>query len=185
MNMDVRQTSLPGCQELIPKVVRDDRGSFAKTFHEPTFLAHGLWIDFKEEYFSLSRRGVLRGLHFQTPPHEHVKIVYCPQGQVRDVVLDLRVGSPTYGRWETVVLDGEKGNMLYIPAGFAHGFHVTSDSALMMYKVSTVYSPENDKGILWSSIGFDWGVSAPLVSPRDAAFPPFSQFESPFTYRQQ
>ncbi len=101
------------------------------------------------------------------------------------MVLDLRVGSPTYGSCASVVLDGEKGNMLSIPVGLAHGFRVTSDTAVMMYKVSTVYSSAHDTGVLWNSAGFEWGDESPVISERDASFPPLSQFQSPFVFQEQ
>lgn len=168
--------------EMQPKAFSDARGKFVKVFHEQGFRDLGLHTDFAEEYYSVSHRNVIRGLHFQTPPHDHVKLVYCVQGEVLDVVLDLRVGSPTYGQVATFKLSAERANSVYIPKGMAHGFCALSDEAIMVYKVSTVYAPHNDAGVRWDSVGIVWPTNTPIISERDAAFAPFDQFESPFVY---
>ncbi|MBT0653785.1 dTDP-4-dehydrorhamnose 3,5-epimerase [Geomobilimonas luticola] len=180
--MDIRETAIPGCYELTPPVFRDERGLFVKTFHEEVFARHNLATRYAEEYYSLSGANVLRGLHFQLPPKDHVKLVTCVAGEVFDVVLDLRADSPTYGRFETFSLSDGRANMLYIPAGLAHGFCVTAAPALMLYKVTSVYSPEHDAGIRWDSAGIPWPIDRPVVSARDAGFVPLSAFESPFRY---
>ena len=173
-------TPLEGCFELQPIVRGDNRGSFVKTFHADAFADLGLDTDFKEEYYSTSIKNVLRGMHFQTPPADHVKLVCCTEGAVKDVVVDLRKNSPTFGKHCTFELTAEKANMLYIPKGFAHGFLTLSERATMLYKVTTVYSPENDKGILWSSCGIDWQCDTPILSARDQTHPPLAEFYSPF-----
>jgi dTDP-4-dehydrorhamnose 3,5-epimerase len=180
--MEIYETKLPGCYELQPKVFKDHRGTFVKTFHEEVFKKYQLNINFAEEYYSFSHQNVFRGLHFQMPPKEHTKMVYCVQGEVIDAVVDLRVGSPTYGKGETFSLTAEKANIIYIPPGFAHGFYVLSKTAIMMYKVSTVYSPEHDTGIHWNSVGIAWPTANPLVSKRDNEFVALSDFNSPFVY---
>jgi dTDP-4-dehydrorhamnose 3,5-epimerase len=121
-------------------------------------------------------------MHFQVPPSAHVKLVYCVLGEVEDVVLDLRMGSPTYGMAESINLSSDVGNCVYIPAGFAHGFYVRSDLATLVYKVTTVHDPVNDSGILWSSFNHDWPNSAPLISSRDSGLLAFTEFQSPFIY---
>ena len=141
-----------------------------------------LRTDWAEEYYSVSVKGVLRGFHFQLPPHDHDKLVYCPSGQVLDVVLDLRTGSPSFGKHCIFDLNGDMANVLYIPKGCAHGFFTRSDQALMMYKVTSVYAPDADAGILWSSAGVTWPDVTPQISARDASFPALSQFCSPFRY---
>lgn len=177
------ETAVAGCFELSLRTLEDERGLFVKTFHRPAFEEHGLETDWREEYYSVSRRGVLRGLHFQLPPHEHAKLVYCTSGAVLDAVLDLRVGSPTFGRHALFELSAEKANMIYIPKGLAHGFYAVSDMATMMYKVSTVYAPEADAGILWNSAGIPWPDSDPVISVRDRGFPGFQEFtDNPFRY---
>lgn len=180
MQMTVKQTAIAGCFELIPNMIGDHRGSFTKTFHAETFSKNGLCTDWREEYFSVSKQGVLRGLHFQTPPHEHTKLVYCVEGTVLDAVVDLRQDSPSYKKHHILELSADTANMLYIPSGLAHGFYVLSDSATMMYKVSTVYSPQHDTGILWNSAGIAWPDETPIVSERDAGLPALCDLQSPF-----
>lgn len=173
---------LPGCVELWPRVQHDARGRFVKTFHQPGFDALGLNFVLAEEFVSTSKAGVLRGLHFQAPPHDHVKIVYCASGKAWDVVFDLRIGSPTYGRHQVTELDAERGNVLYIPAGLAHGFCVPDGEATMVYKVSAAHSPEHDLGIRWDTAGIAWPVADPILSERDRSFPALDGFDSPFRY---
>lgn len=176
------QTPIAGCYEIQPKVLSDERGCFVKTFHRAEFAARGLQLDFDEEYYSVSRAGVIRGLHFQLPPMDHVKLVYCLSGSVFDAVLDLRIGSPSYGQSFSTELSASKGNGLYIPKGLAHGFAVTSESAILTYKVSTVYSPQHDAGILWNSANIDWPITDPTLSNRDQSFAALSDFQSPFHF---
>lgn len=180
--MEIIKTKIPDCFELQPKIFQDERGSFVKTFHEEIFKTNNLEINFAEEYYSVSVHNVIRGLHFQIPPQEHTKLVYCVQGQVLDVVVDLRVGSPTYGDFATFEVSAEKANLIYIPPGLAHGFCVKSAQAIMMYKVSTVYSPNEDSGIRWDSLSIPWHNDSPILSKRDQSFVAFSKFKSPFTY---
>jgi dTDP-4-dehydrorhamnose 3,5-epimerase len=178
--MEIKETKIPGCYEIQPKILEDERGSFVKVFHEDIFQKNQLETNFAEEYYSTSKQAVLRGLHFQLPPHEHVKMVYCVSGEVLDLVVDLRVGSPTYKQFTTFTLSSSKGNFVYIPKGLAHGFYVLSEQAIMIYKVSTVYSPEHDTGILWNSVGFTWPSANPIISQRDQSFITCSEFNSPF-----
>lgn len=178
--VELKQSPLAGCFEVQFKLFEDDRGRFVKVFHSETFKKIGLQTDFKEEYFSVSKKGVVRGLHFQTPPHDHDKFVYCTDGSVVDVVLDLRKDSSTFGKWADFHLDASKANGVYIPKGMAHGFCVTSDSATLVYKVSTVYAPKNDEGLLWNSIGYEWPIASPIISSRDASFKKLADFETPF-----
>lgn len=184
MIVDVNETNIKGCYELQPKAFQDERGLFVKTFHEEVFKEKGLAFQFVEEYYSYSKKGVLRGLHFQTPPKHHVKVVYCLSGEVLDVVVDLRKGSPTFGESEIFKLNFKKKNMIYIPSGLAHGFYVTGDHALLLYKVTSVYSPENDNGIHWNSFKDLWPGKKPIVSERDSSFASFCQFQSPFIYEE-
>lgn len=179
---DLRDTPLPGCHEIQPRVFDDARGRFVKVFHNEKFEELGLEVEFAEEYYSTSKRGVVRGMHFQLPPADHVKMVYCVRGSVFDVVVDLRKGSPTYGKAASFELSAEKGNYLYIPKGMAHGFCATSEDATLVYKVSTVYSPAHDTGVLWSSIDIDWPAAAPVMSERDQGFVPLADLKSPFVY---
>jgi dTDP-4-dehydrorhamnose 3,5-epimerase len=176
----ISPTNLSGVYIIESSKLVDQRGFFIKTFHEDFYKDSGLNTNYKEEYFSLSKKNVIRGMHFQTPPHEHEKIVYCIKGKVLDVIVDLRVSSPAYGCFFSVELSGSDGKIIYIPKGFAHGFCSLEDDSIMMYKVSTVYSPENDSGIRWDTFDFNWPVEKPLLSERDRSFPSLNNFESPF-----
>tara|TARA_B100000925_G_scaffold138682_1_gene103912 strand:+ start:6573 stop:7121 length:549 start_codon:yes stop_codon:yes gene_type:complete len=178
----IKQSTIKDCLELIPKIFHDERGLFVKVFHSGSFKSLGLEDVFKEDYYSKSLKGVIRGLHFQLPPQEHAKIVYCVSGSVFDVVIDLRVGSPTFGQCDTFNLNSNDANMIYIPKGLAHGFCSLSESSTLIYKTSTVYYPEFDSGILWNSVPIDWPVKKPVISDRDSSFKPFSDFVSPFKY---
>lgn len=179
---ELKPTSLIGCFELQPKVFHDTRGRFVKVFHTQEFAEHGLETNFAEEYYSISNNNVIRGMHFQLPPMDHVKVVYCVQGAVLDVVTDLRVGSPTYGRSAVIELSSAKANSIYIPTGMAHGFCSLRDHSIMVYKVSSVYAPTQDTGILWNSVGVVWPTTQPILSSRDQTFTPFDKFVSPFSY---
>ena len=179
---DIRPTKLAGCFELTSVVRRDARGFFVKTFHRTFFEQNGLASDFKEHYYSSSNAATLRGMHFQRPPHDHEKLVCCLSGEVLDVVVDLRVGSPTYGQADRIVLSQERGNLLYIPCGLAHGFYTLSAPAIMLYTVTTEYQPTHDAGIHWRSVPVEWPNHDPIVSERDAGFPMLEDFQSPFVY---
>ena len=179
---EIVRTSIDGCVLLHPKVRGDARGRFVKTMHAGWFAGHGLRSDFPEHYYSVSRAGVLRGLHFQTPPHDHAKLVFCAAGHVLDAVVDVRAGSPTFGSHQLFPLNAEHGTMTYVPPGVAHGFLSLSEDAVVMYHVTSPYSPEHDAGILWSSAGIPWPIETPILSPRDAEFPRLADFQSPFLY---
>lgn len=181
--LTVQRTSLPGCLEIQPRVLHDHRGCFIKTFHWDLFEAHGLNTSWREEYYSVSKKDVLRGLHFQAPPYDHEKLVYCTVGEVKDVVVDLRTESSTYGRHAMFHLKADAANMVYIPKGFAHGFYTLTESATMMYKVSTIYAPDYDGGILWNSANITWPGKTPILSERDRSFPKLQDFSSPFTFK--
>lgn len=175
-------TGIPGCYEITTPIFSDDRGLFVKTFHEDDFRENGLTTKFAEEFYTLSWKGVLRGMHFQTPPHDLTKLVFCLSGSVLDAVIDLRIGSPTYGKHALFELSAEKANMIYIPSGLAHGFYSLSDKAVIMYKVTATYSPAHDAGILWDSAGIPWPDRSPIISKRDNEFTSLEKFVSPFTF---
>ena len=177
---EIKSSKIDGCYELTSNIFDDCRGSFVKVFHEDAFAKVGLESKFAEEYYSTSRKGVIRGLHFQVPPEDHVKLVYCISGSAFDVVVDLRVGSPTFGNHEVFSLRSDLANMIYIPKGMAHGFCSLSESTTLVYKTSTVYSPTCDSGILWNSVDIDWPEIFPVLSDRDKSFPDFKSFISPF-----
>lgn len=177
--MKASPTELPGVYVLQPDVFEDHRGHFVKTYHEELFRARGIEFAPKEEFFSVSRRNVLRGMHFQHPPAAHDKLVYCPAGRVLDVVLDLRSAS-TGVRCLSRELSAANRQMLFIPTGCAHGFLALEDHSVMVYQTSTVHSPTHDAGILWNSFGFEWPVKNPILSERDQKFPAWRDFQTPF-----
>jgi len=178
--MDLLPTAILECFRVKPFLLKDSRGSFFKTFNKNEFFQLGLATEWPEQYFSISQRGVIRGMHFQTPPYAHEKLVFCLKGKVLDVVLDLRRESSTYGCVSAMELDGSQGDGVYIPKGLAHGFATLSEEAMMGYLTTTVHSPEYDCGIHWASIDVDWRVKNPIVSLRDGKHPPLDQFNSPF-----
>ncbi len=173
-------TALAGLFVLQPRIFQDTRGSFVKTYHQELFREAGLAFEPQEEFFSVSAKDVLRGMHFQLPPMTHTKLVYCIAGRVLDVVLDLRQASSTRGQTFARELSAANREMLFIPVGFAHGFLALEDQTVMVYLTSTVHSPPHDAGVLWDSFGFDWPVGRPLLSARDQQFPKWSEFQSPF-----
>lgn len=178
--MEFKSTSIVGCYVIQPKLVHDERGRFVKTFRKDIFSQQSVETIFFEDVYSISKKGVLRGLHFQIPPYETVRLAYCIDGSVFDAVVDLRKQSPTYGQYETFELSADNGNMLYIPIGLAHGFYVLSERAIMGYKISSPYSFEHDAGIVWNSVGIPWPVDNPIMSSRDRKFLDFDEFNSPF-----
>lgn len=175
------KTGLDGLLLARPRLFADARGSFVKTFHEGFFREAGIAFTLREEFFSVSKQNVIRGMHFQTPPSAHNKLVYCVTGKILDVVLDIRTSSPTYGAFRSFELSAENRLLLYIPIGFAHGFRALTDDACMIYKTDALYDPSRDCGIRWDSFDFDWGAATPVVSERDAAFPAFADYPSPFS----
>lgn len=179
--MELIKELLPGCFLLEPKKFEDQRGCFVKTYHQGLCAALGVNLEIREEFYSISHRNVVRGMHFQLPPHAHEKLVYCTRGAVRDVLLDLRQGN-SYGTVASAEISGENGHIIFIPRGIAHGFVALVDESLMLYKCSTEHKPSHDAGILWDSFGFEWSVETPVVSARDSAHPTLADFNSPFFY---
>ena len=184
MNLHLKQTRIPGCVEIQARQVKDERGIFVKTYNQDSFAERGLRTDWVEQYYSVSEPGVVRGLHFQTPPHEHAKLVYCTAGSVIDVVLDLRRGSPTFGEHISIELSAGQANMLYLPPGLAHGFSTLDQPATLVYNVTSLYQPENDTGIRWDSAGIVWPHDNPQLSLRDQGFTTLSVFDSPFEFTE-
>lgn len=174
------ETACSGLFVIQPRVFSDARGSFVKTYHEELFREMGLGFTPREEFFSVSARNVLRGMHFQLPPAAHAKLVYCAAGRILDVVLDMRNNSPTRGWVISRELSAANREMFFIPPGFAHGFLSLEENSLTVYKTDFVYSPKHDTGIAWRSFGFTWPVSQPIISERDSNFPIWPEFISPF-----
>jgi dTDP-4-dehydrorhamnose 3,5-epimerase len=170
--MKITETALPGVLVIEPRMFVDERGFFLETYQSERYGAHGVPTTFVQDNFSRSVRGTLRGLHFQEPKAQG-KLVQVTHGAVLDVVVDVRRGSPTFGKWVGVELSGDQPRQMWIPPGFAHGFCVTSERADFWYKCTTPYSPEAERSIRWDdpSIGIVWPVSQPLLSKKDAAAP--------------
>ena len=177
--MTFEEQSIKGVYLIHQFYAEDSRGSFSKTIHKDAFVEKGLPIHFEESYYSISAKNVVRGMHFQLPPHDHYKLVYVAQGEVLDVVLDLRKKSPTFRQAISVKLK-EHIHGLYIPTGCAHGFMALQDNTIMIYNVSTVYNKEADAGILYNSFGFEWPIEENILSKRDKSFQTLKEFETPF-----
>lgn len=158
----------------------DIRGSFVKTFHETSLAKAGVEFVLRESYYSFSHKGVIRGMHFQLPPHQHSKVVFCPVGAIMDVIVDLRPMSPTFGQHYAAELSAENNRAYFIPEGFAHGFKALTEHAMTYYLVSSEYSAGHDTGVRFDSIGYDWQVERPLLSARDLSFGSLAEFVSPF-----
>jgi dTDP-4-dehydrorhamnose 3,5-epimerase len=178
----IEATPLPGCYELFMEVFRDPRGYLVKTFNEALYSSSDLATRFAEEYYSVSRRRVLRGLHFQVPPHDHAKAIFCTAGEVLDAAVDLREGSPAFGRHHLFRLSARRRNIVYLPAGIAHGFYVTSAGATLVYRTTAGYSADHDRGVRWDSAGIVWPDRDPILSERDRSLPALRDFASPFRY---
>jgi dTDP-4-dehydrorhamnose 3,5-epimerase len=173
--------------QLIPaKRHADARGWFTEVYSEPAFAARGVTCRFVQDNHSLSEPAfTLRGLHFQTPPHGQDKLVRCTRGRIFDVALDVRHGSPTFGRWVGAELTADNGAQLFVPVGFAHAFLTLEPDCEVMYKVSSPYAPAADGGVRWDSAGIDWPLppgARPEISGKDATLPPLAAFASPFPY---
>lgn len=184
--MKIETTPLPGVVILTPARHGDNRGFFSETWNRARLAEAGIDIDWVQDNQSLSATpGTVRGLHFQTPPHAQDKLVRCGRGRLFDVAVDIRRGSPTYGRWTGAELSAENGRQLLVPKGFAHGFVTREPDTEILYKCSDSYAPDCDAGLRWNDpdIGVDWGLSGdPVLSGKDAEAPFLREFETPFTW---
>ena len=184
--MEIIQTEIEGVYILKPRIFEDSRGYFFESYSQRDFDANVAPVRFVQDNESRSSYGVMRGLHFQFPPYSQAKLVRCVRGAVLDVAVDIRKGSPTYGRHVAAELTEDNHLQFYIPKGFAHGFAVQSESAVFQYKCDEFYHPEADGGIsiLDSSLGIDWKipVGKSVLSEKDMKHPLFRDFESPFVY---
>ena len=180
--MLVRETLLPGVVVLEPKRFGDARGFFCETWNAESMANAGFDVAFVQDNHSMSAEiGTLRGLHFQAPPHAQAKLVRCGRGRLFDVAVDIRKGSPTYGRWTGEELSFDNGRQLLIPEGFLHGFVTREPKTEIVYKCSDFYALDADGSVHWDSCGIDWGLNAPpLVSEKDAEALAFNEFESSF-----
>lgn len=162
----------------------DGRGFFAETYRRSAFAEAGIAAAFVQDNHARSSRGVLRGLHYQLPPNAQGKLVRVVRGEVFDVVVDLRRGSPGYGRWAGVRLSGDGGRALWVPPGFAHGYAVLSDEADLLYKVTAEYAPDLERGVRWDDpeVGVEWPLSNPTLSDKDLGLPGLGGADNPFTF---
>ena len=187
----MERAPIPVARMNIPEVIlveaksfSDDRGFFAETYKKSEFIKHGIDYDFVQDNHSRSKRGVLRGLHYQKSPVAQAKLVSVARGEIFDVAVDIRKRSPTYGRWVSAVLSDQNHRFLSVPEGFAHGFQVLSEEADVIYKVTAEYSPEHERGIIWNdpTLAIDWPIKDPLLSPRDARLPTLNNADNNFQY---
>lgn len=181
---DVQPLDLPEVKLVTPRVFRDQRGFFLERYVRKAYADAGIGNAFVQDNHSRSQKGTVRGLHFQRPPHAQAKLVSVTRGTIFDVAVDIRVGSPTYGRWVGAVLDDVDLRQLFVPAGFAHGFAVWSGLADVLYKVDAPYAPQAEGGLRWDdpTVGVAWGVSDAVVSAKDRELASLEALVSGFTY---
>ena len=185
--MNVTALSIPEVRILEPKRFGDQRGFFSETYNRRMWAGCGIELEFVQDNHSLSRpKGTIRGLHYQSPPFAQDKLVRVIRGSILDVAVDLRQGSPTYGKHVTAVISAEGWNQILVPIGFAHGFCTLEADTEIIYKVTNYYSPEHDRGVLWNDpeLGIEWPVSeeGSFLSPKDRCLPRLSDTVSPFAY---
>ena len=185
MPVKITKTEIPEVQLLETGVVRDDRGFFSETYSSKMFEAAGFRETFVQDNLSESRRGTLRGLHYQLEPHGMGKLVRVIRGSIFDVAVDIRRGSPSFGKWVGRTLTGDNRLSLWIPSGFAHGFIALEDETLVFYKCTAIHTPEAERAIHHAdpAIGIEWPIPPTLVAPKDAAAPPLDRAEYNFEHR--
>ena len=174
--MELKKLRIEGLFEITPKKFKDNRGYFFESFNEKSFKEAGLNVKFVQDNQSFSTAGVVRGLHFQKPPFAQGKLVRVLKGKILDVAVDLRPQSPTFGQWESLILDDEKSNMLYIPEGFAHGFS-TLEESMVFYKCTNFYDKPSESGLNWSDpfLNIEWKIPNPLISEKDSVLKFFQE----------
>jgi dTDP-4-dehydrorhamnose 3,5-epimerase len=184
MPFTFKKLDIPEVILIEPKFFEDDRGYFMETFKESEFIENGITSKFVQDNFSHSIKGTIRGLHFQTNPKAQAKLVSVCLGEIFDVAVDIRKGSPTFGKWVAEILSNENRKMLYIPEGFAHGFGVLSEIANVNYKVNQEYSPQNEEGIIWNDtdLKITWPIQSPIISSKDLDLSAFRDIEDHFDY---
>ncbi len=181
--MEITPLRLNGTYQIVFTPHNDERGYFMRVWDEALARRHGLTTAWMQENQSLSRRkGIIRGLHFQRPPHAETKLIRVAAGAILDVFVDLRKGSQTYGQWDSLELSAENHRGVYIPRGFAHGFCTLTEEALAVYKVDAYYAPESEGGLRWDDevLRINWPTREPLISEKDKRLPSFKEFVSPF-----
>ena len=187
MPFNFRKLQIPEVILVEPAVFGDERGFFMETYKMPDFVAAGIVATFVQDNHSRSTKGTLRGLHYQNPPFAQGKLVRAVRGEIFDVAVDIRKGSPTYGKWVGVILSEENKNMLYVPEGFAHGFCALSEIAEVMYRATNVYSPQFEAGIVYNDedLHIDWPVEEPILSAKDKKWPPLKEADIRFYYEEE
>ncbi len=185
--MDIKPTAIPGVFLLGPRFFHDARGYFVETYNQRAAHAAGITADFVQDNQAFShQRGTVRALHFQAPPHAQAKLVRVLRGSIYDVAVDLRAGSPTYGRWTAATLTAHSGEQIFVPRGFAHGYCTLEADTEVAYKVDDYYAPDCDRGVIWNdpALAVDWPVSPSdaVLSDKDRQLPRFADFVTPFRY---
>ena len=182
--MKIVETKIPDLKLIEPARFGDHRGYFGETYSKRKYDDLGIVDEFVQDNHSLSKAvGTLRGLHFQATPSAQAKLVRCGRGAIFDVAVDIRIGSPTYGKWEGYELTAENGLQLYVPIGFAHGFVTLQPDSEIVYKCSDYYAPQAEGAVLWNSCGIAWPLLGdPILSDKDTIAPAFNDFNSPFVY---
>ena len=184
MPFTFKKLNIPEVILVEAKAFSDDRGFFMESYQESNFVENGINVKFVQDNFSHSTKGVLRGLHYQKDPKSQAKLVTALRGEIFDVGVDMRKGSPTYGNWVGEILSEQNHRLLYVPEGFAHGFLVLSDEADVLYKVNEEYSPENERGIIWNDpeVNIKWPMEKPIVKDIDSQQPLFKNADNDFSY---
>jgi dTDP-4-dehydrorhamnose 3,5-epimerase len=184
MSFEFQRLDIPDVVLIQSRGFEDPRGLFMECYRRSAFSAQGIHDVFVQDNYSRSQRGVLRGLHYQKRRQAQAKLVIAFRGEIFDVAVDIRQGSPTYGRWVGKILSAENGCLLYIPVGFAHGFCVLSEEVDVVYKVTAEYTPELDRGIIWNDpeLGIRWPIHNPTVSAKDAQLPSLKSADNDFLY---
>lgn len=174
--MVFKTTSIEGLIEIFPRILEDERGIFFESYHHRLFQENGIPFDFVQDNQSFSRKGILRGLHFQKKPHQQGKLVRVITGKALDIAVDIRKDSPSFGKHVSILLDSKLNNMVYVPEGFAHGF-VALEDTIFSYKCTNFYHKSAESGIIWNDkqLNIDWGINNPLVSDKDQALPSFEK----------
>ena len=185
MPFSFNRLKIPEVILIEPKSFSDERGFFLESFKESDFASNGINTKFVQDNVSHSIRGVVRGLHYQKTPKAQAKLVTAIKGEIFDVAVDIRTGSPTFGKWVSEILSSDNHNSLYIPQGFAHGFCVISDEADVIYKVDNEYSAEDERGIIWNdpTLGINWPTQTPILAKKDLESPKLESIDNNFSYK--
>lgn len=183
MAFEFKETEIRGLFVVYPHYYADERGSNMKTFHKDTFEQYGLRTDFGETMITTNlHKNVIRGFHFQRPPYTQTKLYYCLSGKWMNYSIDLRKGSPSYGKVIQFEMNSEERKLLYIPDGIANAHLILEENTRVLYQLTSKYMPEYDAGVRWDSVGADFGTVNPIITEKDAKLPQFNEFDSPFIY---